>query len=261
MTDIVGHGNVRTPQVRRIDLDQPWRWLAAGWHDLRMAPGISLLYGAVYAVIGCALTTWFWLEGILYVSLPLAATFTLIGPIAAVGLYQVSRDLETEGRADLGRSLTAFKANPGQIAFMGVVLLLFALAWMRLAFLLFMLFFGHSPMAPDALHMVDTFLAPENLPFLILGSAIGAVLAGLVFAISVVSIPLLLDHTEANVITAIAASFEAVRQNFWPMLLWAWLIAMFIAAGCVTLYLGLIIFLPMIGHATWHAYKDLIAWE
>jgi len=261
MAEAVTEQGVPTPQVRRIDLDQPWHWLAAGWRDLRMAPGVSLMYGAVYALIGCALTTWLWLEQILYVSLPLAATFTLIGPIAAVGLYQVSRDLEAEGRADLGRSLTAFQANPGQIAFMGVILLLFALAWMRLAFLLFMLFFGHSPMAPEALTMIDTFLAPQHLPFLILGTAIGAGLAGLVFAISVVSIPLLLDRPEANVITAIATSYEAVRQNFWPMLLWAWLIAMFIAVGIATLYLGLIVFLPMIGLATWHAYKDLVAWD
>jgi uncharacterized membrane protein len=262
MTDTaIEHGRLHTPRIRTIDLDRPWAWLAAGWHDLTRAPAASLPYGAAYAIIGCALTTWLWLEGILYFSLPLAAMFTLVGPIVAVGFYDISRRLAADRPVSFARSATAWRDNPGQIALMGVALLLLALAWMRLAFLLFFLFFGLRPMAPEAMTMLDTILAPENLDFLLIGTATGAVLAAVAFAISVVSMPLLLDHREANVMTAILTSLRTVQHNFWPMALWAWLVAMFIAVGIATAYVGLIITLPLIGHATWHAYKDLVAWD
>ena len=262
MTDATaGQASPQSPRIRSIDLDRPWAWLAAGWHDLLRAPAASLPYGAVYAVVGCALTTWLWLEGVLYVSLPLAAMFTLVGPLVAVGFYDISRRLAAGQPVSLALTATAWRDNPGQIALMGVALLLLALAWMRLAFLLFFLFFGLQPMAPDALVMVDTILSPENLDFLLIGTTIGAILAAIAFAISVVSMPLLLDHRDANVMTAILTSLQTVQKNFWPMALWAWLVAMFIAVGLATAYVGLIVTLPLIGHASWHAYKDLVAWD
>ncbi len=262
MADVLDAGAPRRlPRVVKVDLDQPWLWLKAGWDDLLAAPLASLPYGLVYAALGFALTTWLWLDGVLYFSLPIAAMFTFVGPLAAVGLYRISRDLEQGRRVSFIDSTTAWQANPGQIALMGLALLLFALAWMRFAFLLFMLFFGLSPVAPDALTMLDRFLAPDNLGFLVIGTLSGAVLAAVAFAISVVSLPLLLDHREANVFEAIITSVRAVAANFWVMALWAWLIALFIAAGIATLYLGLIITLPLIGHASWHAYKDLVAWD
>ena len=262
MTDAtVGQPTAQKPRIRTIDLDRPWAWLAAGWRDLQRAPAASLPYGAVYALVGCALTTWLWLEGVLYVSLPLASMFTLVGPLVAVGFYDVSRRLAAGEPASLAATATAWRDNPAQIALMGVALLLLALAWMRLAFLLFFLFFGLQPMAPDALVMVDTILSPEHLDFLLIGTAFGAVLAAIAFAISVVSMPLLLDRREANVMTAILTSLQAVQKNFWPMALWAWLVAMFIAVGLATAYIGLIVTLPLIGHASWHAYKDLVAWD
>jgi uncharacterized membrane protein len=257
----VAEATTHTPRIRIIDLDRPWAWLAAGWRDLLRAPGASLPYGAAYAVVGCALTTVLWLEGVLYLSLPLAAMFTLIGPLVAVGFYDISRRLAAGEPVSFARSAKAWQENPSQIALMGVALLLLALAWMRLAFLLFLGFFGYQPMAPEALTMIDTILAPEHLDFLVVGTATGAVLAAVAFAISVVSMPLLLDHREANVITAIVTSVRTVLHNIWPMALWAWLVAMFIAVGIATAYIGLIVTLPLIGHASWHAYKDLVAWD
>lgn len=262
MADAIAFGTATTtPRVNTVDIDRPWAWLSAGWRDLRRTPGIGLSYGAIYALIGFALTTFLWLSDVLYLSLPIAAMFTFVGPIAAVGLYQVSRNLAAGEPISFAGSLRAWKANPGQIAFMGVALLLFALAWMRIAFLLFMLFFGHAPMAPEALVMVDRILEPGNLDFLIVGTVIGAILCAVAFAISVVSLPMLLDHPESNVIIAIITSLQVVRANFWVMALWAWLIAIFIVVGLATLYLGLIISLPLIAHASWHAYKDLVGWQ
>ena len=109
--------------------------------------------------------------------------------------------------------------------------------------------------------MIDRILEPQNLDFLVIGTLTGAVLCVAAFAISVVSLPMLLDHPDSNVITAIITSLMVVKANFWVMALWAWLIAMFVAAGLATLYIGLIVTLPLIGHASWHAYKDLVGWE
>ncbi len=251
----------RVPRTRTVDLDQPWAWLGAGWHDLRQVPMVSLLYGAVYAGLGFAFSTLMWVEGVLYLSLPIAAMFTFLGPIAAVGLYRISRDL-AEGRpVRLGASLAAFHVNGGQIALMGVALMLLALAWMQMAFLLFMMFFGQSAMAPEAWVMIDHIFTSANLGFLVIGTVSGAILALFAFALSVVSLPLLFDHEEANVIEAILTSLHVVRDNFWAMALWAWLIALFIAGGIATGYVGLVVTLPLIGHASWHAYKDLVAWD
>ena len=123
--------------------------------------------------------------------------------------------------------------------------------------LIFALFFSQNPPDPNNFVM-DVFFSPEAIPFLAVGVIVGAVLAGLVFAISVVSIPMLLDREEANVFMAIATSFTAVRLNLAPMAVWAALIVLFTGAGLVTAYLGLIVALPLIGHATWHAYRDLV---
>ena len=144
-----GSGPAR-PTIRHVDLDLPWAWLSAGWRDLRSAPGVGLVYGAIYAVFGCGFTTILWLNDILYVSLPLAAVFTLLGPLLAVGLYHASRRLAQGEKATLGETLRAWRSNGGQIALMGVALMLFALAWMRLAFLIFFMFFSQNPPRPEA---------------------------------------------------------------------------------------------------------------
>jgi uncharacterized membrane protein len=134
------------------------------------------------------------------------------------------------------------------------------LAWIRLATLIFALFFSFRPPSLDNF-VAEVFFQPESVPFLIVGVGTGAVLAALVFAISAVSIPMLLDKPQVNVATAIAASVQSVRLNLAPMLIWAAMIVLFAAAGLVAGYVGLAITMPIIGHATWYAYKDLISFD
>lgn len=257
MAEAVPVFTTESPQIRKIELDRPWVWLAAGWKDLRRAPHVSLAYGVIFALVGYAITLGLWLVDLVYLVLPMVCGFIIVGPLMAVGLYEVSRRLDAGEPVSLSIALLAWRRNASQIGLLGIALMLFLFAWIRLAALLFMLFYGLAPPNLETL-VADTFLSPEGLPFLITGTAIGAVLAALVYAISVVSVPLLLDRPEANVITAIATSVVAVRENLIPLAFWAVLIVGFAGAGLITLYLGLIVTLPLIGHATWHAYRDLV---
>jgi uncharacterized membrane protein len=246
-----------TPRIRKVELDRPWAWLAAGWHDLTGAPSVGLAYGVLFALVGWAITFGLWWLGAIYLILPLTAGFLIMGPLLAVGLYEVSRRRERGEPATLGDAIRAFRANPSQIAFMGVTLLLLFFAWIRIAVMIFYLFFGLAPPSPTDF-VGRVFFSAESLPFLVLGTAVGAVLAALAFGLSAISIPLLLDRPQAHVVTAITASFRAVFQNPTTMAFWAVLIVLFVGAGLITFYVGLIVTLPLIGHASWHAYRDLV---
>ncbi len=260
MAEAVSVFTTTSPRVRKVELDRPWTWLAKGWQDFRRAPQVSIAYGVVFAIAGYLVTLGLWLMDMIYLILPMVCGFLIVGPIVAVGLYEVSRRLEQGEPVTLGAAITAWRRNAGQIALMGLALMLFLFAWVRIAALIFMLFFGLEP--PSVEHLfAQTFLDPSALPFLITGTVIGGALAALAFSISVVSVPLLLDRPEANVITAIATSVVTVRENLTTMAFWGVLIVVFAGAGLISLYLGLIVTLPLIGHASWHAYRDLVEHE
>ena len=256
MAEVVASFDVLTPDIRKVGIDRPWQWLAAGWRDLVRSPGVSLAFGAVFAAAGYALSLGAWLSGTIYLVLPLAAGFMIVGPVLAVGLYEVSRRHAEGLPVSLGAALGAFGRNPRHLAVMGFVLLLVMLTWIRLAIMIFMLYWGLTPPSFEDL-VVNTFLRLESLPFLVFGTAVGAVFAAIAFSISAVSLPMLLDR-RVDVITAVVTSVRAVRENPAPMLLWAALIVGFTGAGLATLYLGLVVTMPLIGHATWHARKDLV---
>jgi uncharacterized membrane protein len=257
MTEVVTSFDVVVPTIRRVGLDRPWAWLAQGWRDLMAAPAISLGLGLVFALLGWALTYGLWWVGLLYLVLPLATGFMIVGPVLALAFYEISRRLAAGERVGLVAAFAVFRRSPRQIAVMGFVLLLVLLTWLRIAAMIFMLYWGLTPPSFEEL-VVNTFLRPASLPFLIFGTAVGGLFAFLSFAISAVSIPMLADRPKVDVITAIVTSVRAVRHNPGAMLLWAALIAAATGLGLATLYLGLIVTVPLIGHATWHAYRDLV---
>ena len=244
------------PRIRLVPLDRPWHWLQLGWRDLLRTPGASLAYGAVLAAISAALTLGLWLAGLMYLLLPLTAGFALIAPILAVGLYDMSRRQETGQPISRGLIVSTMARHLPQLATMGLLLGLLHLLWVRIAILLYALFFSaQNPTLTSVLN--DMVFTNTGLAFLVLGSVIGFGLAVLAFAISAVSLPMLIDG-EFSVFAAVATSVTAVRLNVRPMALWAALIAAFVGFGIVTFYLGLIVVLPLIGHATWHAYRDVV---
>lgn len=254
-TTTVTHGADHI-HLRAVTLDHPWRWMSAGWLDMCSEPAISYLYGALFTAIGLVLLVGLDRWDMAWMILPLAFGFALVGPAAAVGLYEVSRRLDAGHEIGLGHALGAFRRNPGQIALVGVFLLIAFIAWVRLAMLEFMLFFGSEPPTLD--HLLGTVLSSQGVPFLLLGTASGAVLAVCVFAMTAIAIPMLVDRPECDAMTAMLTSVEAVRRNPRPMLLWAGLIGFFTLVGVGLFFVGLMVVLPLMGHASWHAYRDLV---
>jgi uncharacterized membrane protein len=244
-------------RIEEIAFDAPWSWLASGWRDLWAAPSVSLTYGAVFAALSISLTLGLMMSGLASLVLALAGGFLLIGPIAAVGLYETSRRLEAGEGVRVGDVLRAGAKAPGQLGFFGAILTFAYLVWVQIAFLLFMLFLDTNPLPPPSQFLPTLLFTPRGLGLLVTGTIVGGMLALLVFAISAISVPLLLTR-RMDAVTAINASLSAVRRNPKPMLLWAGLIAGFMALGIATLCIGLVMIFPLIGHATWHAFRDLV---
>lgn len=245
------------PPVRRLDLDRPWVWLAAGWDDLWRAPQVSLVYGAIFTAVSFAITAGVFFVGLQYLLFPLTAGFMLVGPMLAVGLYETSRRLETGVPVSLGSALFVATRSPMRLAFLGITLMALLLIWMRAATLLLALFLGTTQFPPFSEIVPTLLFTPQGLGLLVVGTGAGGILAAMVFAISVISVPLLMDR-DVDFLTAMVTSVKAVWQNPKPMLLWAWLVALLTACGLVTLFIGLIVTFPLVGHATWHAYREVI---
>lgn len=243
-------------RTRLVTEEHPWQWLSAGWRDLSRVPQVSLAYGAVISAVSFLITGGLYFADLLYLLVPLAAGFMFLGPLVAMCFYEMSRRLETGEPISILSVACAWRGNFSQIAGMGLVLMLFMLMWIRLATLIFALFFTGTPASWEALINI-VFFTLDGIPFLAAGTIVGGVLAAIAFAISAISLPLLLER-DIGVVRAIALSFEAVLRNWRVMIGWGALIALFTAGGIATAFVGLIVTLPLVGHASWHAYRDLI---
>ncbi|MGO9362063.1 MAG: DUF2189 domain-containing protein [Rhodomicrobium sp.] len=242
--------------IRRVEFDAPWHWLADGWNDLWSAPQISLTYGAAFSVAAYLLTLGLINAGTLPLILPLAGMFLLAGPLLAVGLYEISRKRESgEAATFAGIALAAWAARR-RLALFGMLLLIINLTWILVALLLFMLFFGAANIPPMDEFIPALLFTPHGIGLLVAGTVAGGVLAAITYAVSAISVPMILDR-KIDPITAATASVRAVLTNPGTMALWAALIAGLSALGLVTLFIGLAIAFPLIGHATWHAYREL----
>ncbi|GAA0566174.1 DUF2189 domain-containing protein [Halomonas salifodinae] len=245
--------------INPVGMDRPKAWLASGFQDFRRATAVSLAYGLFWVGLSIAVTAGAFTLGYWHWLLPLVAGFMFLGPLVAVGSYGISRALEAGRSPTLGDAFGAWTAHTGQLAMMGVMMMIFFLAWIRLATLLFALFFGFEVPSPETLYAA-LLTTPEGLGMLAVGTAIGAVLAFGAFTISVVAIPTLMDQ-DLTFMEGIEASIRSVARNFRPMLLWAVMLTGCVLVGVMTFYIGLALILPVLGHASWHAYEDLVRIE
>lgn len=252
----------RAPVVLTITTKDISEALAAGLRDFQAAPQYGVFFGALYALGGLVIVgSLVWL-GISYLAYPLGAGFALLGPFVAVGIYEVSRrremGLPLSWSAVLGVVMSASKREIGWMAF--VTLFIFII-WMYQVRLLLALFLGvNSSFATlhDFLSVVLT--TPEGLTFLMVGNIVGGLLALGLFSLTVVSFPLLLDR-DVDFITAMITSVQAVVRNPVVMIYWGIIIAIELVFSAIPMFLGLIISLPLIGHASWHLYRRVVAPE
>ncbi|MEO0400125.1 MAG: DUF2189 domain-containing protein [Pseudomonadota bacterium] len=239
-----------------ISMDAPWRWLSAGWRDFLSVPLISFGYGLGVVAGGVLIIAALWSAG--YTALiPVAlGVFALVGPILAVGLYEISRRLAAGEPITLKDVMFVKTKSPVQIAYIGFFLMFAGLVWVRIAMLLYALFASAS-YQPLGDFMGFALSSTAGLSMLAVGTVIGGGIALAIYMLTVISIPMLTDR-ETDLFTAIMSGVNAVRENPAPMLLWAWLIGIISAAGVATFFVGLAVAFPVLGHASWHAYKDIM---
>lgn len=241
------------PRVRAIGRDAPRRWLGKALADLRAAPAASLFYGVVLALMGLVLTRYY--AGA--VGLAFITGFLLVGPFLVIGLYDVSRRRERGEPLRLAPTLTAWRENAPAIGFYALILTLSLAVWIRVSVVVVALFFPDG--VPSAAGLAaELTRSPEAWMFVLAYGAAGAGLALLVFATSAVSLPMLLDRRNMDIVSAMIVSFNVLRLNFAPMMLWAATIVALTALGFATWYLGLVVALPLIGHGAWHAYRETV---
>ncbi|MDP1526179.1 MAG: DUF2189 domain-containing protein [Rhodocyclaceae bacterium] len=240
-------------EIRTIELHTPFAWLHAGLADLRAAPLPSLFYGLCFAVIGYGLAYALRYQPQLFAAA--SAGFMLLGPALAIGLYELSRRREAGLPLRLVPSLTAWRNNFHHLALFSMVLMVVFLVWTRASELSFTLFFsGSSPTLAD---MVRLIVAPDNVSFLGIWLGIGFFFATLVFLISATTVQMMLDRN-TNAISAVLTSLQVVATNPGPMAVWAAIIAWATAAALLMGFIGIIVVGPLLGHASWHAYRSLV---
>jgi len=230
----------------------PLRWLAAGWRDFRAAPRIGLFYGLCFALMGHALLAVF-RAAPAYV-MALSAGFLLLGPFLCLGLYHASRALGRGERPSLRESLVAWRPTKGSMALFAGVLLILELLWGRASLVVFAVTFNTMPSTENLLARL---LSLENLEFLITYTVVGGVFAGLIFVTSAISIPMILDR-QTDAISAGLTSIRACLNNPGVMLWWGALITGLVALAMLPAFAGLLVAGPVIGHATWHAYRQIV---
>ncbi len=245
-----------TLAINRITFNQPWEWLDKGWRDLKQAHRYSLIYGGAIVCLSILITLGLILEGLFFIVPFLAAGFYLMAPIIGLGLYQMSAHLERGEPLQHCHALEAWRRNHSQLAMLTAALIIIMQCWMMANFVLFALLYTN--LHPPLEQFFNTvFLSGDNYPFVFASLLVGFVLAWVAYAISAISVPLLMDHP-IDGLTAMRLSVQAVWHNLGPMTLWAGLIVLLVGIGLLTFYIGLVVALPLIGHATWHAYRDLI---
>lgn len=228
--------------------------LAAGWSDFRAYPAFGLFFAAIYVSAGMFIYFALFVRGEVAWLVPAAAGFPLLAPFVAVGLYEVSRRREVGLPMSWRAILGALRGRGDeQILSMGVILFVAFGFWLMVAHGIFAIFLAESGIGSESIALLAT---GAGLMMLLVGGIVGALMALAFYAITVISLPMLVDRN-VDFITAIIVSLASVRSNKFVLLIWAILIAVALFVAMLPLFLGLLVVLPVLGHATWHLYRRL----
>lgn len=240
-------------ELATLRMSDPIQWLRLGWADFKRCPRIGLFYGLCFFVMGHALLALF--QKAPEYLLALSAGFLLMGPFLCLGLYDASKAMQTHShRPSLRTSLAAWRPTKGTMAIFAGVLLILEMLWGRAALVVFAVSFNNMP---DKANLLAMLLDPENIGFVITYCVVGGVFASLIFVTSVISIPMIMDR-QVDAVSAGLTSIRACLQNPGVMLFWGALITGIIVLAMLPVFLGLLIAGPVIGHATWHAYRHIV---
>ncbi len=248
---------LQTPSLKAQSLscEDPWNWLRKGWTDVWRDPMFSLGYGSLFVIGGLGINYYLLLSG-LSAAIPVAiGAFTLVGPLMAVGLYELSRRHEAGESYSLMDIVLVKTKSPIHIAYIGFVIMFGLLVWVRIAIMIYALF-ASSSYLPITDFMQFVLETPAGLSMLVVGTIIGGGIALTLFAMCVFSIPMLMDR-KMDAAEAVVRSIIVVKENPGVMLQWAWMVVFLVAVGIMTAFLGIIVVFPLLGHATWHAYRQV----
>jgi uncharacterized membrane protein len=245
------------PGIRSVTFDQPFTWLREGAQDLIKAWRLSLFYGVLYALLGYGMVQV--ASDRPHLTMALISGFVFIGPLLATVFYCLSHRLEHGHKLPkLFVPLLSWRANPGSLGLFAVMLLFVLISWERLSAILVGLFLSGSGVS--GADLLSFGALQQHTGFVLAYLAFGAVSALLMFSLTVVSLPMML-HRKVDFATALVTSLMATKLNFPVMLLWAVIIGVLVAIGMATNFIALAVIFPWLGHASWHAYRELIERE
>lgn len=246
------------PGIRAVTFDQPWRWLRAGARDMAKAWPISLFYGIVFAALGYGLVHA--ASDRPHLAMALISGFLFVAPVLATVFYSLSHRLEHHHKLPhLFAPLLSWRANPSSLGLFALMLVFVLSVWERISAILVGLFLNGSGIGSLA-DLMTLEAITQHTDFVLAYLAFGGVLALMVFSLSVVSLPMLL-HRKVDFATALVTSFMVTRVNFLVVLLWGAIIAALIAVGMATDFIAMVVVFPLLGHASWHAYRGMVKWE
>jgi uncharacterized membrane protein len=246
------------PKVRHITVADLRGAIAEGFADFEAYRTDVLFVGVIYAAVGLVLGRIVFQEDLIPLLFPLASGFAIVGPFAAVGLYEMSRLREMGVAARWANAFDVFRAPAvGAISVLGAVLIATFLVWLFVAWEIYLSTFGPAPINSLEQFVHDVFRTPGGQAMIVLGIGVGFLFALFAMAISIVSFPLLIDR-DVGLDTAIRTSIRAMMANPGPMMAWGLIVAAGLVIGSLPLFVGLVVVLPVLGHATWHLYRRMV---
>ena len=231
-------------------------WLTAGWIDLRASPVQSLAYGLAVFALSWLVMLCLIAAGLRSLILPALSGFLVVGPLLATGLYEKSRLLHAGQPVEFASMIVAHPRSGGQLLFAGLLLCLLVMLWLRAADLLYALFYGLLPFPGYDQILVQLLTTPRGWALILTGSAVGGLFAAFAMAISLFSIPMLLER-RVDALTALGTSFALTTKNLRAVLPWGAIVVAGFLLSAATGLLGLIVIFPLLGHGTWHAWVAL----